>query len=66
MRIRATVEEVGATSLGYAFVFEKDRAGRWTEVARGRMTTIHVRKDAAARMEAEPMPEPVRAAFDSA
>lgn len=66
VRIRATVEEVGASSLAYGFVFEKDRAGRWTEVARGRMTTIHVRKDAASRMEAEPMPETVHAAFATA
>ncbi len=63
VRIRATIEETGATSLAYAFVFEKDRAGRWTEVAHGRMTTIHVRKDAAGRMEAEATPAPVRTAF---
>ena len=66
VRIVATVEEVGVSSLTYAFVFEKDRAGRWTEVARGKMTPIHVRQDAAGRMESEPMPPAVRAAFSPA
>ncbi len=66
VRIRASLEAVGDNSLAYAFVFEKDRAGRWTEVAQGKMTTIHVRKDAAGRMEAEPMPPAVRAAFTQA
>lgn len=65
VRIRATIDEVGDSSLAYSFVFEKDRAGRWTEVATGRMTTIHVRKDATGRMESEPMPASVRAAFHS-
>lgn len=63
VRIRASVEEVGASSLAYAFVFEKDRGGRWTEVAHGKMATVHVRKDAAGRMESEPMPPAIRAAF---
>jgi hypothetical protein len=44
----------------YEFVFEKDRAGKWTEVARGRMSTVHVKQDSAGRMEAEPVPEKVR------
>ena len=63
VRIRATVEDAGESSLRYAFVFEKDRAGRWTEVAHGRMTTVHVRQDTAGRIEAEPMPPAVRAAL---
>ncbi|MDQ5980630.1 MAG: acyl-CoA thioester hydrolase [Verrucomicrobiota bacterium] len=63
VRIRATLEEVSDSSLAYGFIFEKDRAGRWTEVARGRMTTVHVRQDRAGRMESEPMPPTVRAAF---
>jgi YbgC/YbaW family acyl-CoA thioester hydrolase len=62
-RICATLEEVSDSTLAYSFVFEKDRAGRWTEVARGTMTTIHVRMDAAGRMESEPMPAAIRAAF---
>lgn len=66
VRIRATVAEVGEHSLSYTFVFEKDRAGRWTEVARGGMSTIHVRKDATGRMEVEAMPSAVRAAFAAA
>lgn len=64
IRIRATLAEVGDNSLGYRFVFEKDRAGRWTEVATGEMTTTHVRKDATGRMESEPVPAAVRAAFN--
>ncbi len=63
VRIVGTIEEVGDSSLAYAFTFEKDRAGRWTPVAHGKMTTTHVRKDAAGRMEAEAMPTTVRAAF---
>lgn len=63
VRVRATLAEAGESMLTYAFVFEKDRAGRWTEVAQGRMTTVHVRQDAAGRMEAEPMPAAVRAAL---
>jgi acyl-CoA thioester hydrolase len=63
VRVRGTIEAVGESSLTYGFVFEKDRSGRWTEVARGRMTTVHVRQDQAGRMEAEPMPDTVRAAF---
>jgi acyl-CoA thioester hydrolase len=63
VRVRGSVEAVGASSLAFAFIFEKNRGGRWTEVARGRMTTAHVRQDAAGRMEAEPMPVAVHAAF---
>jgi len=63
IRVRATIEAVGESSLTYGFVFEKDRAGRWAAVARGRMTTVHVRQDQTGRMEAEPMPAAVRAAF---
>lgn len=63
IRVRGTVEAVGESSLTWGFVFEKDRAGRWTAVARGRMTTVHVRQDATGRMEAEPMPAAVRTAF---
>ena len=66
VRIRATLDEAGESSLGYSFVFEKDRPGRWTEVASGRMTTVHVRKDATGRMESEAMPAAVRAAFSPA
>jgi acyl-CoA thioester hydrolase len=61
VRVTGIILELGASSVGYEFVFEKDRAGKWTEVARGKMTTVHVRQDAAGRMEAEAMPEPVRA-----
>jgi len=63
VRVRGTIEAVGESSLTYGFVFEKDRAGRWAAVARGRMTTVHVRQDQTGRMEAEPMPAAVRAAF---
>lgn len=63
VRIVATLEEVSESSLAYAFVFAKDRAGRWTDVAHGKMTTVHVSKDAEGRMESEPMPDAVRAAF---
>ncbi len=63
VRVTGTVVEVGTTQLTFAFVFEKDRAGRWTEVARGTMSTVHVRQDADGRMEAVPMPEATRKAF---
>lgn len=63
VRVRGTIEAVGDSSLTYEFVFEKDRAGRWTEVARGRMATVHVRQDSTGRMEAESMPPAVRAVF---
>jgi len=61
VRVTGTVVELGTTSVSYEFVFEKDRAGKWTEVARGRMATVHVRQDAEGRMEAEVVPEAVRA-----
>ncbi len=61
VRVTGSVVEVGTASMGYEFVFEKDRAGKWTEVARGRMTTVHVRQDAEGRMEAEAVPAAVRA-----
>lgn len=63
VRISASVIELGGSRVGYAFVFEKDRAGKWTEVARGRMITVHVKQDSAGRMEAEPMPEATRSAL---
>lgn len=63
VRVSATVVEVGDTSVTYEFVFHKDRAGKWTEAARGRMTTVHVRQDADGRMEADPVPARVREAF---
>ena len=66
VRVTGTVIEVKNVSVAYEFVFEKDRAGKWTEVARGRMTTIHVRQDAEGRMEADPLPANVRTAFDAA
>jgi acyl-CoA thioester hydrolase len=65
VRITGSIAELGTTHATYDFVFEKDRAGRWTEVARGRMTTVHVRQDSAGRMEADPIPAATRAAFDS-
>ena len=60
VRVTGSVADVGKTSVTYEFVFEKDRAGKWTEVARGRMSTVHVKQDSAGRMEAEPVPEKVR------
>jgi acyl-CoA hydrolase len=60
VRVTGSVADVGTTSVTYEFVFEKDRAGKWTEVARGRMSTVHVKQDSAGRMEAEPVPEKVR------
>ena len=63
VRVHATITAATASALTYGFTFEKDRAGRWTEVARGQMTTVHVRQDDAGRMEAETMPAAVRAAF---
>lgn len=63
VRITGTVTDVGASQLGYAFVFEKDRGGRWTEVAHGRMATVHVSQDSTGRMEAAPMPAATREAF---
>ncbi len=65
VRITGAIVDAGQASLAFEFVFEKDRAGKWTEVARGRMTTVHVRQDSTGRMEAEPMPEAVRAALAS-
>jgi acyl-CoA thioesterase FadM len=63
VRVTGSVIEVKSVSVTYEFIFEKDRAGKWTEVARGRMTTVHVRQDAEGRMEADPLPANVRAAF---
>jgi len=63
VRVTGTVIEVKNVSVTYEFTFEKDRAGKWTEVARGRMATVHVRQDAEGRMEADPLPANVRAAF---
>jgi acyl-CoA thioester hydrolase len=63
VRITGTVTELGPSLVAYAFVFEKDRAGRWTEVARGEMSTVHVSQDSAGRMEALPMPEKTRVAL---
>jgi YbgC/YbaW family acyl-CoA thioester hydrolase len=63
VRVTGAVVQLGTTSVGYEFVFEKDRAGKWTEVARGRMTTVHVRQDAEGRMESEALPEAVRVAL---
>ena len=65
VRITASIVETGQTNLGFEFVFEKDRAGRWTEVARGQMTTVHVRQDSTGRLEAEPIPAAVRFAFEA-
>jgi acyl-CoA thioester hydrolase len=61
VRVTGTVAGLGASSATYDFVFEKDRAGKWTEVARGKMSTVHVRQDTAGRMEAETLPDAVRA-----
>ena len=63
VRVTGSVIEVKNVSVAYEFIFEKDRAGKWTEVARGRMTTVHVRQDAEGGMEADPLPANVRAAF---
>jgi acyl-CoA thioester hydrolase len=63
VQVVASVVELGDTSVTYEFVFQKDRAGKWTEVARGRMTTVHVRQDAAGRLEADPIPARVREAL---
>jgi len=65
VRISVSAAAMGTTSVTYEFVFEKDRAGKWTEVARGKMTTVHVRQDATGRMEAEPMSKAVREALSS-
>lgn len=63
VRITGTVKEAGSSHLAFEFVFEKDRGGRWTEVARGRMATVHVKQGADGSMEAEPMPAATRAAL---
>ncbi len=63
VRITASISAVGDTSVTYDFVFHKDRAGKWTEVAAGRMSTVHVRQDSTGRMEAEPIPPLTRAAL---
>ncbi len=63
VRITSSITALGDTSVTYEFVFHKDRAGKWTEVANGRMTTVHVRQDATGRMEAEPIPAETRAAL---
>ncbi len=63
VRVRSTITAATGSTLTYGFVFEKDRAGRWTEVARGRMTTVHVRQEASGRMEAEAMPAAARSAL---
>ena len=66
VRISVSAVAIGTTSVTYEFVFEKDRAGKWTEVARGKMTTVHVRQDATGRMEAEPITHAVREALSPA
>jgi YbgC/YbaW family acyl-CoA thioester hydrolase len=63
VRITSSIVALGETSVTYEFVFHKDRAGKWTEVANGRMTTVHVRQDTTGRMEAEPIPTDTRAAL---
>ncbi len=63
VRITASLATVGETSFTYEFAFHKDRAGKWTEVAKGRMSTVHVRQDSAGRMEAEPIPAETRTAL---
>jgi len=63
VRITGTLIELGTTSLTYEFSFHKDRAGKWTQVALGRMSTVHVRQDESGRMEAEPISAPTVAAF---
>lgn len=66
VRITALVSAVGETSVTYEFTFHKDRAGKWTEVAKGRMSTVHVRQDSTGRMESEPIPAEARAALGGA
>lgn len=63
VRVTARVTEIGETGVSYEFLFEKDRAGTWTEIARGRMSTVHVKQDAAGRMQADPVPPAVRSAL---
>ncbi len=63
VRITGSIAALGDTSVSYEFIFHKDRAGKWTEVANGRMSTVHVRQDATGRMEAEAIPPEVRAAL---
>ena len=63
VRITSSITAFGDTSVTYEFVFHKDRAGKWTEVANGRMTTVHVLQDASGRMEAEPIPADTRVAL---
>jgi YbgC/YbaW family acyl-CoA thioester hydrolase len=59
IRVTAEVIELTNSTITYKFLFQKDRSGKWTEVAHGKMTTVHVKQDSKGRMEAEPFPENV-------
>ena len=65
VRVSASIKKVNDTSLTYAFTFEKDRAGKWTTVASGTMTTVHVKQHKEGLMEAEPFPTAVDTALNT-
>jgi len=64
VRVNAKIKKVNDTSLAYNFIFEKDRAGKWTTVASGTMTTVHVKQHKEGLMEAEPFPTTIDAAIN--
>jgi acyl-CoA thioester hydrolase len=61
VRVSARIKKVNDTSLTYDFTFEKDRAGKWTTVASGTMTTVHVKQNKEGLMESEPFPTAIHA-----
>jgi len=63
VRVSAIIKKINDTSLNFNFVFEKDRSGKWTKVAEGYMTTIHVKQHNEGLMEAEPFPTSVNFAL---
>ena len=56
VRVNATISKLSENSLCYEYIFEKDRAGKWTQIASGRMTTVHVKKILAASWKQNPIP----------
>jgi YbgC/YbaW family acyl-CoA thioester hydrolase len=64
VRVNATISKLSENSLCYEYIFEKDRAGKWTQIASGRMTTVHVKQNSGGIMEAEPYPDNIRIAFN--
>jgi len=65
VEIQVLIEKIGGSSIGYAFVFRKQPAGR--VVARGRMTVVHVaRPKGADAIQKVPIPDTIRATLEVA